>query len=87
MSRGIILIIILYVSGTFVTMDVCTRRLADIQTVDINETVRRIRAQRAFSVQMPDQYVFCHLGLIEHAQRVGLMPDVDISSIDSDNDT
>jgi hypothetical protein len=24
-----------------------------------------IRAQRAFSIQMPDQYVFCHLAFLE----------------------
>ena len=50
-------------------MDISTKRLADIGTVDIQKTVRRIRTQRAFSIQMPDQYVFCHLALIEHAQR------------------
>ena len=70
-------------------MDISTKRLADIGTVDIQKTVRRIRSQRAFSIQMPDQYVFCHLALIEHAQREGLLGEVDLegfedSSSDSD---
>jgi tyrosine-protein phosphatase non-receptor type 9 len=38
-----------------------------VGTADIKGTVERIRAQRAFSIQMPDQYVFCHLALIEYA--------------------
>ena len=63
-------------------MDICTRRLADIGTVDIQKTVRRIRSQRAFSIQMPDQYVFCHLALIEHAQREGLIAEVDLDTFE-----
>lgn len=66
-------------------MDISTRRLADIGTVDIQKTVRRIRSQRAFSIQMPEQYVFCHLGLIEHAQREGLIKDVDLEGFDDDS--
>ncbi|XP_076465976.1 tyrosine-protein phosphatase non-receptor type 9-like [Babylonia areolata] len=62
-------------TGTFITMDISLRRLEDVGTVDIPATVRRIRSQRAFSIQMPDQYVFCHLGLVEHALRCGLLPD------------
>ncbi|ELU07177.1 hypothetical protein CAPTEDRAFT_228741 [Capitella teleta] len=69
-------------TGTFITMDISTRRLADIGTVDIVKTVRRIRSQRAFSIQMPEQFVFCHLGLIEHAQREGLVSDVNLEGFD-----
>ena len=70
-------------------MDISTRRLDDIGTVDILKAVRRIRTQRAFSIQMPDQYVFCHLALIEHAQREEILKEVDLdgfedSSSDSD---
>ena len=70
-------------------MDICTRRLSDISTVEIQKTVKRIRSQRAFSIQMPDQYVFCHLALIEHAQREGIVGEIDLddfenSSSDSD---
>ena len=45
----------------------------DIGTVDMLETVQRIRSQRAFSIQMPDQYVFCHLAVIDYAVKCGLI--------------
>ena len=37
------------------------------------QTVRQIRSQRAFSIQMPDQYVFCHLAVIDYAVKQGLI--------------
>lgn len=73
---------IFIISGTFVTIDICLRRLDDIGTVDIPNTVRRIRSQRAFSIQMPDQYVFCHLAVIEHAMRSGLVKEIELISLD-----
>lgn len=60
-------------AGTFITMDINTRKLSDIGVVNIAKTVRLVRSQRAFSIQMPDQYVFCHVALIEHAIRQGLL--------------
>ncbi|CRL08119.1 CLUMA_CG020881, isoform A [Clunio marinus] len=54
-------------TGTFITLDICISRLEDVGTVDVRGTVEKIRGQRAFSIQMPDQYVFCHLALIEYA--------------------
>ena len=39
-------------TGTFVATDISTRRLEDIGTVDIDKTVRRIRTQRASSIQV-----------------------------------
>ncbi|KAL5004309.1 hypothetical protein ScPMuIL_017765 [Solemya velum] len=75
-------------TGTFITTDISLRRLEHISTVDIRETVRRIRSQRAFSIQMPDQYVFCHLAIIDHALRQGLLGDIDWQGFgDSDSDT
>ena len=75
-----------FIAGTFITMDISTQRLADIRTVDIRNTVRRIRTQRAFSIQMPDQYIFCHLALIEHAQSLGLLADdVDLEGFDDES--
>jgi len=68
------------VAGTFITMDINTRRLADTGHVDVAATVRRVRSQRAFSIQMPDQYVFCHVALVEHAMREGLLPTPDDGS-------
>ncbi|XP_064618737.1 tyrosine-protein phosphatase non-receptor type 9-like isoform X2 [Lineus longissimus] len=69
-------------TGTFCTIDISIHRLADIGTVDVEKTVRRIRSQRAFSIQMPDQYVFSHLALLEHAQREGLIGDIDLEGFE-----
>ncbi|XP_041362053.1 tyrosine-protein phosphatase non-receptor type 9-like [Gigantopelta aegis] len=75
-------------TGTFITIDISLRRLEDIGTVDIQETVRRIRSQRAFSIQMPDQYVFCHLAIIEHAVRQGMLKEIEWAFLDdSDSDS
>ncbi|ESP00543.1 hypothetical protein LOTGIDRAFT_157817 [Lottia gigantea] len=74
-------------TGTFVTIDISLRRLEDISTVDIRETVRRIRSQRAFSIQMPDQYVFCHLAVVDHAVREGLIKEVEAMSLQSDSES
>ena len=63
-------------------MDINTRRLTDTGHVDVEKTVRRIRSQRAFSIQMPDQYVFCHLALIEHAQMQGMIDSVDLDGFE-----
>lgn len=74
-------------TGTFITTDISLRRLEHIQTVNIRVTVRRIRSQRAFSIQMPDQYVFCHFAIIEHGMREGVVGDVDWTGFDdSDSD-
>ncbi|KAL3866376.1 hypothetical protein ACJMK2_043679 [Sinanodonta woodiana] len=75
-------------TGTFITIDISLHRLGDIGTVNIYETVRRIRSQRAFSIQMPDQYVFCHLGVIDYAVKNGLISDVNWASFeDSESDS
>ena len=88
-GRGSGLIVLLYLlTGTFITMNISTLRLADIGTVNVHKTVQKLRQQRAFSIQMPDQYVFCHLALIEHAQREGLIEDFDLTGFeDSSSDS
>ncbi|RUS84290.1 hypothetical protein EGW08_007934, partial [Elysia chlorotica] len=76
-------------TGTFITVDICLRRLEDVGTVDVRETVRKIRSQRAFSIQMPDQYVFCHQAVLEHAMKQGLissMEQISLEEPDSDSD-
>ena len=78
-------IVVCYIVGTFITMDICTRRLADVHTVNVEPTVRLIRSQRAFSIQMPDQYVFCHLALIEWSLQVGLLTQIQLDGFDSDD--
>ncbi|XP_043588097.1 tyrosine-protein phosphatase non-receptor type 9 [Bombus pyrosoma] len=60
-------------TGTFCTLDICISRLEDTGTVDIRGTVEKIRAQRAYSIQMPDQYVFCHRALAEYALSRGIL--------------
>uniref|UniRef100_A0A8C4IUV0 Tyrosine-protein phosphatase non-receptor type 9 n=1 Tax=Dicentrarchus labrax TaxID=13489 RepID=A0A8C4IUV0_DICLA len=63
-------------TGTFCTLDICLSRLEDIGTVDVRQTVRRMRTQRAFSIQTWDQYYFCYTAVIEYAQRNGKLSPV-----------
>ncbi|XP_011183364.2 tyrosine-protein phosphatase non-receptor type 9 isoform X2 [Zeugodacus cucurbitae] len=69
-------------TGTFITLDICISRLEDVGTADIRGTVEKIRSQRAYSIQMPDQYVFCHLALIEYAVSRGMLNSVDLTGFD-----
>lgn len=73
--------------GTFCTLDICLSRLEDIGTVDIHQTVRRMRTQRAFSIQTWDQYYFCYTAVIEYAQRNGKLSPVQWSDSDLDTDS
>lgn len=43
-------------SGTFITLDISILRLEATGKIDIKQTVEKIRGQRAYSIQMPDQY-------------------------------
>lgn len=74
------------VLGTFITLDICISRLEEVGTIDIRGTVEKIRSQRAFSIQMPDQYIFCHLALIEYAISKGMIEDVDLSGFKENED-
>ncbi|EEC19080.1 protein-tyrosine phosphatase n9, putative [Ixodes scapularis] len=74
------------VSGTFITLDICILQLEEEGRVDVRSTVERIRSQRAFSIQMPDQYVFCHLALLEFALLRGLLQDVALDGFEDDDD-
>ncbi|XP_015201355.2 tyrosine-protein phosphatase non-receptor type 9 isoform X1 [Lepisosteus oculatus] len=74
-------------TGTFCTLDICLSRLEDIGTVDVNQTVRRMRTQRAFSIQTWDQYYFCYMAVIEYAQRRGLLAPVEWSDSDLETDS
>ncbi|XP_055695691.1 tyrosine-protein phosphatase non-receptor type 9 [Lutzomyia longipalpis] len=69
-------------TGTFITLDICISRLEDLGTADIRGTVEKIRSQRAYSIQMPDQYVFCHLALIEYALSRGMLQSADLAGFD-----
>uniref|UniRef100_A0A8C5I8U6 Tyrosine-protein phosphatase non-receptor type 9 n=1 Tax=Gouania willdenowi TaxID=441366 RepID=A0A8C5I8U6_GOUWI len=57
-------------TGTFCTLDICLSRLEDIGTIDVRQTVRRMRTQRAFSIQTWEQYYFCYTAVIEYAQNL-----------------
>ncbi|MGH0137733.1 UNVERIFIED_CONTAM: hypothetical protein FKN15_018115 [Acipenser sinensis] len=73
-------------TGTFCTLDICLSRLEDIGTVDVNQTVKRMRTQRAFSIQTWDQYYFCYMAVLEYAQRRGLLAAVEWSDSDLETD-
>nr|XP_028561861.1 tyrosine-protein phosphatase non-receptor type 9 isoform X2 [Podarcis muralis] len=61
-------------TGTFCALDICLSQLQDVGTLNVQQTVVRMRTQRAFSIQTPEQYYFCYLAIIEHAQRENLLP-------------
>lgn len=73
-------------TGTFITLDICISRLEDVGTADIRGTVEKIRSQRAYSIQMPDQYVFCHLALIEYALARNLLNPDDWTGLEEEID-
>ncbi|XP_073989269.1 protein tyrosine phosphatase Meg2 [Rhodnius prolixus] len=74
-------------TGTFCTLDICISRLDETGTVDVRGTVERIRGQRAFSIQMPDQYIFCHLALIEYAISKEIIPPTDLTDLLHEHDS
>ncbi|XP_028922195.1 tyrosine-protein phosphatase non-receptor type 9 [Ornithorhynchus anatinus] len=61
-------------TGTFCSLDICLSQLEDVGTLNVYQTVVRMRTQRAFSIQTPEQYYFCYTAIIEYAQREGLLP-------------
>ncbi|KAK6631359.1 hypothetical protein RUM44_005885 [Polyplax serrata] len=73
-------------TGTFCTIDICLSRLQDVGTVDVRGTVERIRTQRAYSIQMPEQFIFCHLALIEYALSKKLIQPVDLTELEITED-
>ncbi|MGH0170493.1 UNVERIFIED_CONTAM: hypothetical protein FKN15_059002 [Acipenser sinensis] len=60
-------------TGTLCALDICLSQLQDVGTLNIYQTVRRMRTQRAFSIQTSDQYYFCYTSILEHAQRQGTL--------------
>ena len=54
---------------------------------NIEKVVRNICKQRAFSIQMPDQYLFCHLEIISYDIKMGkVRASTDVQSILYDKD-
>ena len=50
-------------------------------------TVEKIRSQRAHSIQMPDQYLFCHTAILECAAAAGLLNPADVASLDDEENS
>jgi len=71
-------------TGTFCTLDIAIRKFEDTEKVDVKTTVDCIRAQRAFSIQMPDQYVFCHLAFLEYVLNMGYVEEIDLTGFDEE---
>lgn len=63
-----------------------------VGTIDIKETVKKIRQQRAYSLQTVDQYYFCHMALAEYCRTKGFVKNLQAANklldgyIDSDSD-
>ncbi|ODN03540.1 Tyrosine-protein phosphatase non-receptor type 9 [Orchesella cincta] len=68
-------------TGTLCTIDICIRRLNDQGTVDVMGTVERIRSQRAYSIQVQEQYLFCHAAVIEYAKSKNLLSESQLEGI------
>jgi len=49
------------------TIAICREWLKKSQSINLGETVRRLRSQRAFAVQTAEQYQFCLQALKEDA--------------------
>ncbi|XP_075432271.1 LOW QUALITY PROTEIN: tyrosine-protein phosphatase non-receptor type 9 [Ascaphus truei] len=54
-------------TGTFCALDICLSQLQDVGFLNIRQTVQLMRSQRAFCIQTPEQYYFCHTAILEHA--------------------
>ena len=62
-------------------MDICIRRLEDQSIIDVLGTVEKIRSQRAYSIQVPEQYLFCHAAMIEYARTKQLLADQQLDGV------
>lgn len=56
-------------TGTYLAIAICREWLKRCASIDMTETVRRLRSQRAFAVQTSEQYQFCLLALKEELKR------------------
>jgi len=57
------------------------KRLNDQGTIDVMGTVERIRSQRAYSIQVPEQYLFCHAAMVEYALTHNLLTEKDVDGL------
>lgn len=69
-------------SGTFIAIDISIYMFDATGKTNVEKVVRAIRKQRAFSIQMPDQYIFCHLALLQYAVKMGkLTTEIDLNKL------
>ncbi|XP_021105760.1 tyrosine-protein phosphatase non-receptor type 9 isoform X4 [Heterocephalus glaber] len=61
-------------TGTFCSLDICLAQLEELGTLNVFQTVSRMRTQRAFSIQTPEQYYFCYKAILEFAEKEGMVP-------------
>ncbi|VDN34058.1 unnamed protein product, partial [Dibothriocephalus latus] len=54
-------------------MDVCTKQLAEVGSVNVPLTVSRIRSQRFGSVQVSAQYIFVYRAILDFAVSKALL--------------
>ncbi|QQP51585.1 Uncharacterized protein FKW44_012998 [Caligus rogercresseyi] len=69
-------------TGTFATLDYAINKFIATGKVDIRSIVEKIRSQRASSIQVQDQYVFCHLAFLEYALNMKYVEEIDLSGFD-----
>ena len=55
-------------SGAFCTLDISIDELKDKSRVNLQGVVRRMRLERAYSVQTDEQYEFCYRTVLEYAK-------------------
>ena len=69
-------------TGTYCCLSNCIDQIKSTETVDIYNTVKKIRDQRAFSVQTPEQYEFGYIAVIEYLIRQKLKHNQDTSDLE-----
>ncbi len=58
-------------SGTFCMLDYCIDELHAQRKVTVQGAVRRLRMQRAYAIQIDDQYAFCYKTMLEYIAMLG----------------
>jgi len=56
-------------SGAFCTIDNTIHELDEQKKANLQAAVRKMRKQRAYSVQTEEQYEFCYRTLLEYAKK------------------
>lgn len=75
-------VLTVYSLGTYMTIDICREWLESGGDINLRDTVSRIRSQRAFGVQTPEQYQFCLTALREVLKQKEYHEDSDASEDD-----